>query len=384
LPPQASNYEDIKEWGERMAVTTITSKAGIFFASDKRSPTILIHVFETFQRVGKQSGTGRSDEYEVTLASWLLDNLTLLNVYVRRFAPYKKLRRPIARHIRPIALVVLASAMATPLKIINSSASSSGSRLPAALQDKTFPSEALDELISVRLSGSLGFQLMSSKIGYKGHALAGGTYSRSPPSQRAEAPACTRMCKPSPALHATDDAETDKAWSNGGRTGAGRTLTFGIAPHKAENSSRNTMLQYPRLVEYVPLWATAEERSHSDPPGCLDLLPVRDDVPIQADFCHLQKAAHRPRQHDVEIAEQRHDLCRLELEFDTWRAQKVDDEIGRTFSRPTDTSNDRRNCRAKVQRGDKYFMRICSRRAPGRSAAGLGERGSRTNGIAIL
>ena len=102
-----SNYEDIKEWGERMAVTTITSRQVIFFARTKRYADKLIHVFETFQRVGKQSGTGRSDEYEVTLASWLLDNLNATYDLRRRFCAVQEVEAANCQgNIRPIALVV--------------------------------------------------------------------------------------------------------------------------------------------------------------------------------------------------------------------------------------------------------------------------------------
>jgi len=74
-------------------------QAGNLLCSTKRYADKLIHVLKHSSVLASNRGTGRSDEYEVTLASWLLDNLNATYVYVEDFAPYKKLRRPIAKAI---------------------------------------------------------------------------------------------------------------------------------------------------------------------------------------------------------------------------------------------------------------------------------------------
>ena len=361
-----SNYEDIKEWGERMAVTTITSRQVIFFARTKRYADKLIHVFETFQRVGKQSGTGRSDEYEVTLASWLLDNLNATYVYVEDFAPYKKLRRPIAKAIFGLLHWWFASSSGHAVEkdyqqlcvLLGIQAYKQPSRIKLSI------GRALDELISVRYLSRWDIQLMSSKIGYKVMLWPGEDILRSlslstpklqPVTRDVQALASTSM--------PTDDAETDKGLSMEAEQALAELLTFGIAPHKAQQLVKEydagNILD---VVEYVSSQATADKNGRIQNPAGLLIYYLRDDVPIPADFVTSRKRriSEAARRRD---AEQRQYLVDLELEFDTWRAQKVDDELAVLYPGP---ELDRKIAEIVEQRSksDKYFMRISLAQRP--------------------
>jgi hypothetical protein len=140
-------------------------------------------------------------------------------------------------------------------------------------------------------------------------------------------------------------------------------LTFGIAPNKAEQLVK----QYDAgnildVVEYVSSQATADKNGRIQNPAGLLIYYLRDDVPIPADFVTSRKRriSEAARRRD---AEQRQHLVDLELEFDAWRAQKVDDELAVRYPGP---ELGRKIAEVVEQRSksDKYFMRISAAQRP--------------------
>jgi hypothetical protein len=337
-----SNYEDIKDWGERMAVTTITSRQVIFFARTKRYADKLIHVFEAFQRVGKQSGTGRSDEYEVTLASWLLDNLNATYVYVEDFAPYKKLKRPIAKAIFGLLHWWFASSNGHAVEkdyqqlcvLLGIQAYRQPSRIKLSI------GRALDELISVRYLSRWDIQLMSSKIGFKVMLWPGEDILRSlslgsPKLQAETAEVRALTCTSNP----TADTNPDNRLTMEAEQALTELLTFGIAPHKAEQIVK----QYDAgnildVVEYVSSQATADKNGRIQNPAGLLIYYLRDDVPIPTDFMTSRKRRinEAARRRD---AEQRQHIVGLEFEFDAWRAQSLPRKSPRLSSKGRGATN---------------------------------------------
>jgi hypothetical protein len=101
LSDAGQNYEDISNWGRRMADTTITSEKVIYFSAKKKYTDKTIHVFRSFQRVGESNldNSERSEAYEVELEDWLLENLSHGYVIREDFRAYKALMRPTAMGI---------------------------------------------------------------------------------------------------------------------------------------------------------------------------------------------------------------------------------------------------------------------------------------------
>ena len=205
---------------------------------------------------------------------------------------------------------------------------------------------------------------MSSKIGYKVMLWPGEDILRSlslstpklqPVTRDVQALASTSM--------PTDDAETDKGLSMEAEQALAELLTFGIAPHKAQQLVKEydagNILD---VVEYVSSQATADKNGRIQNPAGLLIYYLRDDVPIPADFVTSRKRriSEAARRRD---AEQRQYLVDLELEFDTWRAQKVDDELAVLYPGP---ELDRKIAEIVDQRSksDKYFMRISLAQRP--------------------
>ena len=101
LSDSGENYEALNKWGMRMADTTITSEQIIYSSLSKRYMNKTVHVFRSFTRLGTSAldNTGRSDQFEVELEDWLLDNLNESFVVPEDFNAYRKLVRPTAKGI---------------------------------------------------------------------------------------------------------------------------------------------------------------------------------------------------------------------------------------------------------------------------------------------
>jgi len=169
LSDSGENYEDINAWGERMAKTTITSRQVIYLAQAKRYANKTIHVFESFQRVGKDSGSKRTEEYEIVLSDWLLENLNSEYVIHENFSAYKQLKRPTAKGIFAFLHWWFGSNDCRPFE-------KNYQELCALLgiQAYTYLSEikrtigkALDELKALRYISRWDIQPMASSEGYK-------------------------------------------------------------------------------------------------------------------------------------------------------------------------------------------------------------------------
>ena len=128
-----------------------------------------IHVFESFQRVGKQSGSARSEEFEVVLAEWLLDNLNTNYAISEDFVAYRQLKRPTAKGIfGPLHLWFKASQGRAVEKDYRQLCMLLGIQPYAYLSKiKSTMGKALDELVTVRYLSRWDVQPMSSKDGYK-------------------------------------------------------------------------------------------------------------------------------------------------------------------------------------------------------------------------
>jgi len=95
------NYDDLNEWGMRMADTTITSEQIIYSTTRKTFMNKTVHVFRSFTRTGTSDldNSNQSVQFSVELEDWLLDNLNQSYVVPEDFTQYRKLVRPTAKGI---------------------------------------------------------------------------------------------------------------------------------------------------------------------------------------------------------------------------------------------------------------------------------------------
>ena len=96
-----ANYEDLNEWGMRMADTTITSEQIIYSSSRRKFMNKTVHVFRSFTRVGESDhdGSNQTVQFAVELEDWLLENVNQSYVVPEDFTQYRKLVRPTAKGI---------------------------------------------------------------------------------------------------------------------------------------------------------------------------------------------------------------------------------------------------------------------------------------------
>jgi hypothetical protein len=280
--------------------------------------------------------------------------------------PYKKLRRPIAKAIFGLLHWWFQSSNGHAVEkdyqqlcvLLGIQAYRQPSRIKLSI------GRALDELISVRYLSRWDVQLMSSKIGYKVMLWPGEDILRSlslttprlqPPTKEPQAIAGPTT--------PTADIASDNVLTMEAEQALAELLTFGIAPNKAEQLVK----QYEAgdildVVEYVSSQATADKNGRIQNPAGLLIYYLRDDVPIPADFVTSRKRRiiEAARRRD---AEQRQHLVDLELEFDSWRAQRVDDELSVRYPGP---ELGRKIAEVVEQRSksDKYFIRITAAQRP--------------------
>ncbi len=101
LSDAGANYEDLNQWGMRMADTTITSEQIIYSTSNKTFMNKTVHVFRSFTRMGTSDldDTNSTVHFAVELEDWLLDNLNQSYVVPEDFTQYRKLVRPTSKGI---------------------------------------------------------------------------------------------------------------------------------------------------------------------------------------------------------------------------------------------------------------------------------------------
>ena len=101
LCDSGENYEAMNTWGMRMAGTTITSEEIMYSAARKKYMNKTVNVFRSFTRLGSsdQDGSKRTDQFEIVLEDWLLENLNDSFVIPEDFNMYRKLKRPTAKGI---------------------------------------------------------------------------------------------------------------------------------------------------------------------------------------------------------------------------------------------------------------------------------------------
>jgi hypothetical protein len=96
-----ANYDELNLWIDRMVETTITSEHMIYSATRRNYLKDKVHVFRRVRKRGESDhdGSNQSEDYQVFLEDWVLDNINQSWVVPEDFAAYQKLKRSIAKGI---------------------------------------------------------------------------------------------------------------------------------------------------------------------------------------------------------------------------------------------------------------------------------------------
>jgi len=317
-----TGYEDLNAWGERMASTTITSRQVIFFAAHKRYANKTVHVFETFQRVGKESGGGRSEEYEVVLAQWLLENLNENYVLEEDFVPYKLLTCPIAKGVfgflhwwfhyskgRRVERNYAELCRLLGIMVY-----------PQLSRIKTQMGRAMDELVSSRYLASWGIQRMVSTDGFKLVMMPGEALLRSLKINtviKGELPAGDKG--------KGSDEPPRADLSMAAHQAAVEMAKLGINPVTAEQLlTMHKPEDIMDMVEYVQAQAASNSRIHN--PAGLLIKNLTDKAPIPATFVTSRKSKIANESWRI-AAEARQRAEELGMAYMAWCDAETDREL---------------------------------------------------------
>ena len=97
------NYNEVYEWLERMAATTIRSQGVVFLAKRKVYARDIFHVFDRVVIMGGELPDGRiADSNYVWLSSWQLENINQNYLLPVDFETYRSLKNNIAKALVPL------------------------------------------------------------------------------------------------------------------------------------------------------------------------------------------------------------------------------------------------------------------------------------------
>lgn len=368
LALSGSNYDDINAWGNRMAGTRITSRQQVIYhARQRRYGNKISSAFESFQRVGF-TGKGRSEEFEVVLAGWLLENLNDNYVFLEDFGPYKELKRSaIAKAVYGLLHWWFRSSDCRAVE-------KDYKDLCMLLGTKTFESlsrikyslgPALDKLVSINYLSRWDIQSRVSGKGYKVMLWAGEslirsltthTLPRSTGGQKLLSVPDSKSPMQTPDIQAPD-LEPVSAPPTNFLGVLSELIAQGVARVDAEKLVKECEIGVIQdTIEYVVARTAAETGSRIYNPAGLIIYHLRNNLPIPSTF--VPSRVRRNLAAERILAEEQHVLAQSrEAEFQVWRDEQVAKEVEKRYPAAALHKKIREIVTSSVKH-DPYFSRL--------------------------
>jgi Replication initiator protein A len=337
------NYEEINQWGMRMADTTITSRQTIYSTSRKQFMNETVHVFRNFKRVGesKRDGSEMTVEFSVELEDWLLENLNGSYVVPEDFTQYRKLARPISKGIFVYLYVWFYASRGKDIEkdyedlcsLLNIKCQKHASKV------REIMGPSLDDLTKIKYLKKWDVVPMSSKRGFKlilspGRAILDVIAS----TQRRQITLPTT----DPALLSIEQEEIRQA-----------LLARGVSGEKAKALSR---LEDPAVLcdklEYLEEEIDRGVSRIKNPAGfIIRFLEEGNALPPTFVSAARKREAHRQAKEEFERQDQQKKLelaeAHLRDRYNTWCDQQADDAIGTRY--PSEDQLDEKLREIKVE-----------------------------------
>ena len=363
LTDSGENYEDINSWGERMTSTTITSRQVVFLAQSKRYANKTIHVFDSFQRVGKETGSGRSEEYEVVLSDWLLDNLNSDYAIPENFTAYKQLKRPTAKGIfAPLHWWFSSNGCRVFEKDYKELCVLLGIQAYTYISEiKRTMGKALDELKALRYISRWDIQPMAAKEGYKIILWPGDDLIKSLNQFNKKLPGDARAERSlesfAEATGESKEAKPNAELTMDAQLALSELVALGITPAKAQSLLKKyDPGRIQDTAEYVgSLVQSATGKKIQNPAGLL-IYHLESEIPVPAPFVtSRQRKAAETARHERSLFEQQR--ISTELSYVSWAEEQVERELASRFP---DEALDAKLSEIVAQRvkTDLYFKRV--------------------------
>ena len=347
LTPGGAIYEEILNWGKRMADTTITSERTVYFAAKKSYTDEILHVFRSFKRVGtsKLNDTQKQERYEVVLEDWLLENLNLRYVIPEDFNAYKQLKRPTAKGIfGNLHLWFHASQgrqvekdYAELCSLLNIQTYEHLSKIKGTI------GLSLDELVSIKYLSKWNIQPMTSKHGYKIVLSPGIELLRVlAASQRKQ----LNDKKP-------DDGETSKAQ----QAAIQNLIDHGILPAKAQSLAQtNDPEKIVDQIEYAESLLANDRRGKIDNPAGFIIYSIENNIPIPSQFVTSRRRREQEERTQKERDQQAQKYA-LEMRYIEWKDQQLQNEVEVRYTK-SELDARIKEIASQRSRTDEQFSRI--------------------------
>jgi len=350
LTDAGQNYEEISNWGRRMATTTITSERVVYMSAKKRYAEKTIHVFRSFARVGesKRDGSDRTEAYEVQLEDWLLENLNHGYVVPEDFSAYKKLTRPTAKGIfGNLHLWFHASQGRAVEKDYNELCHFlSIKAYPHASKIKETMGQSLDELVSVGYLSAWQLQPMTTKLGFKFILLPGQMLLRVISiSQRKQ-------------LAETAGSSTVEL-SDAQRTALDALIQTGVSTSRA----KSLVCQFdPELmleqIEYAQwqIEVDAKGRRKIENPAGFVIYYIESGLAVPGDF-QTSRQKREIKILKVQHEREREEEYRMQEKYFKWKDKLIHDELDARYT-ADELKRKLQEIISQRQRSDGHFQRL--------------------------
>jgi hypothetical protein len=315
-------YEDILQWGKRMADTTITSEQMVYFAAKHIYTDKTIHVFRSFERTGTlHSGGERQEAYEVIVEDWLLENLNHRYVIPEDFNAYKRLTKPTAKGIFGHLHLWFHASEGRPVEkdyadlcqLLNLTAYTKPSRIKSTI------GKALDEFVKIKYLSKWDLRTRVTKDGYKLILFAGVELLQFLDSQKQD--------KKRNGIKSPDEPVMSESQMQALKL----LLDQGVLPAKARPLAARIQLEKVLdTVDYVMSLAQGR-RNRVDNPAGLIIYYLENDLSVPPTFVSHRKEAERveARKHEEERLTA---IAELQHAYLLWRDERVEDEIKSRYS----------------------------------------------------
>lgn len=346
------NYDEISNWGRRMADTTITSERVVYFSARKRYSDKTIHVFRSFQRIGESNldNTDRTEAYEVELEDWLLENLNHGYVVPEDFSAYKMLTRPTAKGIFGNLHMWFHASQGRQVEkdytelcnYLNVKA------YPHASKIRETMGPSLDELVKVRYLSSWELERMTTKPGFKFVLLPGEEL--------------LRVIAISHRKQLPDKSGNPLELSKAQQTAIDALLEHGVLPAKAKVLVTQ---QDPELIidqiEYASSQVVPDSRGRKkigNPAGFI-IYNIEQRVPVPSSFMTSRKSRELAVRQE-EQREKENKEIQKEFRYVEWTENLVNAEINARYQ-GEDLTKKLREIISQRQRSDSQFKTLSGR-----------------------
>jgi len=323
MTPSGANYDEILPWGKRMVDTSITTERMVYFAKHKEYSDKTIHVFRSFERIGRSdlNGAKRKEAYEVVLEDWLIDNLNQGYVVPEDFNSYKQLQRPTAKGIFGHLHIWFHASGGKPVE-------KDYQDLCNLLNIQTYPhlskikekmGVSLDELVNIGYLSAWDIQPMISKSGFKLVLSVGDTLRRTIGEM-------TRK-----ALPAASKSMIDRKFTQHEQNSMDIMTELGISDLKArELINQYDALELMNLADYIQSLKAKDTRGRIENPA--GLLIYHLDNGLQTPPGYVSLSRRLAQQAERESADQQvADEDRKYSEYSAWKDIQIEAEISRRF-----------------------------------------------------